>query len=304
MRQQMTPYETQTIAERQRHDLAMEKGREAGGRGGAYVDPQNNNTPFRLDPTSETGARDLQGNEYTPKSMARPGTAGGAGGRQAETQFVRITQASNEVSAAVANLVDLPIGATTGWFMGVQTDRPGELANAVRRSLASTMTSDESKSVITSFQGVARSLAILESAGSAQGLVGLTTAAQTLAPQQGDSGFTVIRKYAEIRQIVERAIETLKAAPSLQQQPQMQTLLDKVRSEIKQTVPWSVKDVNALQRDPSDERVTDFAQRMKAAGAATGGTAPPTINTQKEYDALPAGAPFIWGPDGQKGTKP
>lgn len=230
-----------------------------------YQDPSNSNKPYRMNAaTGET--LDFEGQPYTPGGVQKP--TGTAGGRQAETMGLRITQAANETVAALGNLVDLPIGATTGWFMGVQTDKPRELGTALQHSLASTLTSDQTKAVITSYAGVARSLAILEAAGSAQGLVGLSQQAQVLAPQEGDSGITVLRKYAEVRQIVDRAVDTLKAAPSFQNQPQMTTLLNKIQEEVSHTVPWTVKDVNALQRNPTAERAQDFAQRMQVAGGA------------------------------------
>jgi hypothetical protein len=176
-----------------------------------------------------------------------PGTDIGAvksPGRQAAAQVNSMVNAGNEAVAAVGNLMDLPITANAGWMMGVQTERPKELGEAVKRSLASNLTSDEAKSVIVSFQGVARAMATLEAAGRASGLVGLTQQAQVLMPQEGDSGLTVLRKYAEIRQLTERSMETIMASPDVGKD--QKALLSKISGEMKRAVPFTVKDINAL----------------------------------------------------------
>jgi muramidase (phage lysozyme) len=198
-------------------------------------------------------------------------------GRQAAAQVNSMINAGNEAVAAVGNLVDLPITATAGWFKG-QGQHPGDTpTEALKRSLVNEVTLSESRSITTSFQGVARAMATLEAAGRATGLVGLTQQAQLLMPQQGDTGLDILRKYAEIRQLTERSLETMKASPDVSKD--QQKLMEKIAGEMRDVVPWTVKDINALQRDPSAEKVDEFARRFGASGAATADI-PPSWSTK------------------------
>jgi hypothetical protein len=140
------------------------------------------------------------------------------------------------------------------------------LADALKRTLANKLTEEDSQSVQVSFQGVSRALAILESAGSAQGLVGLTNRADVLMPRTGDTALTVLRKYAEIRQLTERALESVKASPEIGEK--QGPFLDKMVKEIQDAVPWTVADVNKLQRSPDKQTVAAFARQT---GASAGG---------------------------------
>jgi hypothetical protein len=216
-------------------------------------------------------------------------------GRQAAAQVNSMINAGNEAVAAVGNLVDLPINATAGWFKG-QGQHPGSTpTEALQRSLVNEITSSEARSVTTSFQGVARAMATLEAAGRATGLVGLTTQAQLLMPQQGDTGLDILRKYAEIRQLTERSLETMKASPDVSKD--QQKLMGKIAEEMRDVVPWTVKDINALQRDPSTEKVNEFAKRFRAAGASQTTTEPGSSHENPitpasvdDYLALPKGS--------------
>jgi hypothetical protein len=192
-------------------------------------------------------------------------TSAGPGARAAQT-IQRLTLAGNEVPAAMRNLVDLPITATSGIFAGLQQEKPADLADALKRTLANKLTEEDSQSVQVSFQGVSRALAILESAGSAQGLVGLTNRADVLMPRTGDTALTVLRKYAEIRQLTERALESVKASPEIGEK--QGPFLDKMVKEIQDAVPWTVADVNKLQRSPDKQTVAAFARQT---GASAGG---------------------------------
>jgi hypothetical protein len=195
-------------------------------------------------------------------------TSAGPGARAAQT-IQRLTLAGNEVPAAMRNLVDLPITATSGIFAGLQQEKPADLADALKRTLANKLTEEDSQSVQVSFQGVSRALAILESAGSAQGLVGLTNRADVLMPRTGDTALTVLRKYAEIRQLTERALESVKASPEIGEK--QGPFLDKMVKEIQDAVPWTVADVNKLQRSPDKQTVAAFARQTGAsAGGASG----------------------------------
>ncbi len=56
----------------------------------------------------------------TPKRIVSTGGSG----RQAEAQAMAMINAGNEASASLKNLVELPIGATSGWFKGLTSQTP------------------------------------------------------------------------------------------------------------------------------------------------------------------------------------
>ncbi len=196
------------------------------------------------------------------KSGTRPA------GRQAAAQINAVVSAGNEAAASLSNLVDMGIGATSGVFMGTQMVPGAKLRDSMFRSLGNELTSEQAQRVDVAFQGVGRSLATIEAAGRATGLVALQGASQALKPALGDTPMTVLAKYAEIRQIVERGTESVSASSDIGKE--QKALLERVRGEITKAVPWTVKDINALMRDPSEEKVNEFARRMGAAGSATG----------------------------------
>jgi hypothetical protein len=240
--------------------------------------------------TKQYAAQQLAPGQWIDAATGNPiDTSGGikilgraGAGRQAATQITAMIGSANEVVPALRNLIELPITATTGVFMGVQTDRPDALGEAVKRSLASRLTSDESKAIMTRFAGISRAMATLEAQGRATGLVGLQRMNEgAVVPQEGDSGITIMGKYAEIRQVVEQNIETVMASPDIA--PAQKQLLEKVRKEIKEAVPWTVHDVNQLIAGKgSEESVRAFAARVlgekhgDATPSTPAGTPPPS----------------------------
>jgi hypothetical protein len=210
--------------------------------------------------------KDNQPVAIPPDGNINISSAASGQGRQAAMQLQRLTLAGNEIPAAMKNLVDLPIEATSGIFAGLQQEKPADLADALKRTLANKLTGEDAQSVQVSFQGVSRALAMLESAGAAQGLVGLTQRADVLMPREGDTSLTILRKYAEVRQLTERALETVMSSPDVRER--QGALLKKMTDEIKEAVPWTVADVNRLQRSPNKATVSQFA---RSAGVSQSG---------------------------------
>jgi hypothetical protein len=201
-------------------------------------------------------------------------SAKAGGGRQAAAQVMAMLNAGNEASASVANLVDLPVTATSGWFKGLTSVPADKLVENVKRGLAGYVNAGDARALQISWQGIGRSLATLEAAGRATGLVGLTKQAEAIMPQKGDKNTDVLRSYAEIRQIVERSVETMKTSPDVSKD--QKALMDKIAGEVRKSVPWTVQDINALERGGgSDKTVKEFAETIQAAGAAGGQSAAP-----------------------------
>jgi hypothetical protein len=87
----------------------------------------------------------------------------------------------------------------------------------------------------------------------------------------------------------------MKASPDVSKD--QQKLMEKIAGEMRDVVPWTVRDINALQRDPSAERVNEFAKRFGATGASQTTTEagsshenPITPASRDDYLALPKGS--------------
>lgn len=182
-------------------------------------------------------------------------------GRQAETQLISIRGSGNEAVKALTNLVELPLGATAGSLMGVQYQTPDELREAIKRTIAQRLTPRQVRDLLISFQGVSRNLATLEAQGRAQGLVGLSNKMDALLPQVSDDPFTVLRIYAEIRQIIDATMENARA--SGQSSPDAQRLFDRIATQARAAVPWTVHDVTQLEYG-GEEGTRDFARKVFA----------------------------------------
>lgn len=223
-------------------------------------------------------------------------------GKQAETQTTALRGAANEAVASLKNLTELPISATSGAFMGVQYHTPEGLADALKRGIARSFTPQESRDLFITFSGLGRSLATLEAQGRASGLVGLSGQMDRLMPQSGDSPLTVMRDYAEIRQIIERSVESAKVNS---RNPDSTKLFDKILEETRDAVPFSVHDINMLQYGANNPKAVrtvaeDVFKRMKGKSKER----PAEPSTQAEYDALSPGD--YYKEDGvikQKGAK-
>jgi Phage tail lysozyme len=216
---------------------------------------------WREDPKNAQWVADHP-NERLPADVFNKLVEPSARGAQAATQIQALIGASNELIPALKNLVDLDVGATSGIFMGVQTGRPESLSEAVKRSLANKITSDQASAVLSRFAGVSRSLAIIEGQGRATGLVGLQKMNEAaLVPQEFDTPLKIMSKYAEMRQIIEQNVETMKASPYVG--AAQKELLDKIGKEAKEAVPWTVSDLNVLLKGKgSTESTRDFAERV------------------------------------------
>jgi hypothetical protein len=190
----------------------------------------------------------------------------GSAGRQEATQINALIGSGNEAAADIKNLMELPISATTGLFAGVGRDAR-TTAEAWQRGFATMMTPEDAKDVRTSALGIQREMATIEAQGRATGLVGLQKLNDDAIPMVNDSGEVIMRKYAQIRQVVERNIQMVLARTRLD--PKQRELLEKNLQEIKEAVPFTVHDVNEMKRrlqSGSPESVAEYATRMLGHG--------------------------------------
>jgi muramidase (phage lysozyme) len=250
-----------------------------------WQDEQGNSQKKTVQQAPDGSWRDLKGNPTDIPVDAQPITP--SAGRQEATQINAMISAGNEAIGELNNLRELPIGATTGFFAGVGRDAR-TTAEAWSRAFGSVLSSEDSKDVRTSALGIQRELASIEASGRSTGLVGLQRLNDEALPMVGDSGEVVLRKYAQIRQVIERNIHMILAKSNID--PGQRKGLEENLDEVKKAIPFTVHQVNEMKkrlRSGSPESVADYAKRMIGGDQ---GEAPEV--TREQYDNLPAGAPY------------
>jgi hypothetical protein len=204
----------------------------------------------------------------------------GGEGRQAAAQMVRLTSGANEARRQIANVARMSNRATTSWFQGLQSEQGHNLTAGLQRTLANAITPDQEQIMSTLGRGIGRSLATLETAGAATGLVALQNSMQQVMPAKGDKVSTVLLKIGEMRQVAEQGIESALASPAVG--AKQADLLRGVQDDLRKAVPWTVPDVIDMIQAPGAETYQSFAAKIGlgkkgAAGevAPAGAAVPP-----------------------------
>lgn len=172
-------------------------------------------------------------------------SSGGAG-RGGALQGIyanRIILSGNEAAKDLANVVQLPTTASTGWFGG-RTQGPGIL-DAGREVLTNKMTSQEAQAYNVMSAGFQRSLAAIEAAGLAP-RGGLTQQMDAVIFKEGDTNLTKLYKLAQTRQIVEAGLEVIGADPTTK--PELKDKISEILGKVRQSVPFTTSDLINLQK--------------------------------------------------------
>jgi hypothetical protein len=179
------------------------------------------------------------------------------------------------LSFELGNLMRLPAMSAASIFQGVEATPGRNLGEGLKRSLAAKLTPESATDLKTSFQGISRAVAALESGGAATGLVGLTQASEVYMPQPTDTVGNVWRKMATLRGILERGLES--AATAKDVTPERKKLYEQIKEEVRANVPWTVEDVTKLNSGKGGETYQQLFKRMEDRGgtAAPGARAAP-----------------------------
>lgn len=181
---------------------------------------------------------------FTPPPKAGSGDgAGGLGSR--ESIFIgRVLTSANEAAADLANIVELPIESSTGWFGGRKQGTT--LLGATKEVLANKMTSQDVQSYNVMTSGIQRSLAGIES----QGLVPsglLSHQMDAVVIKEGDTYMTKMQKLAQIRQIIEKGLDATIANKKISDE--QRELAYGILKSIEDSVPFTQKDLIRLGRE-------------------------------------------------------
>jgi len=164
-----------------------------------------------------------------------------AGGR--ESVYVqRMMMGANQASKDLANVVQLPLTASTGIFGGRR--QGAGLVDATKEILANKATAQEAQAYNAMATGFQRSLAQIESAGLMPS-GSLTHQMDAVLFKEGDTNLTKLHKLAQTRQIVEAGMEVIEANPRVT--PEEKSKVKDVLKSIRASVPFTHSDLIQLQ---------------------------------------------------------
>lgn len=184
------------------------------------------------------------------------------GGR--ESVYVqRMMMGANQAAKDLANVVQIPLSATTGPFGGRKQGTG--LFDAGKEILANTMTPQEAQTYNAMATGFQRSLAQIESAGLMPS-GSLTHQMDAVLFKAGDTNLTKLHKLAQTRQIVEAGMETIDANPRVS--PEEKAKIKDVLASVRKSVPFTHSDLIRLslaqEQNPNATLKSVLGQMQKA----------------------------------------
>lgn len=206
----------------------------------------------------------VPGDAITGKASAG-GAGSGLSGREG-VFFNRVTQAGNAATAAMSNIMELPITIDRG-ILGGRSQGPS-LLDAGKEDLANAVTPEDAQGYNVMLAGVSRNLSAIEASGLAPN-GSLTHSMDSLTIKPGDTQDTKLRKMAEMRQIVETGLEPNLSNPRLP--PEQKALVQKIITQAKTAVPFTQHDITALQSSKNPQASIRDVMQKKGLGGGGGG---------------------------------
>lgn len=166
----------------------------------------------------------------------------GMGGSRMASFTQRIITGGELATKAVANVVKMPAGATTG-VLGLGAHQGQSLFSIGAGALKNGWSSQEVQSYKVLTAGIQRNLSAIEASGLAPP-GSLTASMDNIIYQPNDTQFTKLQKLAESRQIVEYGLGAVLNNPYVteEQKKQITTII----SDMKKAVPFTNDDVTTL----------------------------------------------------------
>lgn len=195
----------------------------------------------------------------------------------------RIVSAADLGSAALQNIVELPIGSNTGIF-GVGASPGHSVLQSTTDTLRNKLSSQEVQNYNTAITGLTRNLAMIESAGlMPQG--SLTESMSSIIGREGDTESNTLHKLAEARQIIEKGVQATLNNPRLP--PAVADELRGSLANLTNSIPFTQHDVTAMDRAQKGGAKTSIQdvinQRLKTEQSANK-TDTPMGTTYSEQD--------------------
>jgi len=185
-----------------------------------------------------------------------------SGGR--ESVYVqRMMMGANQAAKDLANVVQLPLTASTGVFGGRR--QGAGLLDAGKEVLANKATGQEAQAYNAMATGFQRSLAQIESAGLMPS-GSLTHQMDAVLFKEGDTNLTKLHKLAQTRQIVEAGMEVIEANPRVT--PEEKAKVKEVLASIRKSVPFTHSDLIRLQVAQETSPAVTLKSVIEGGGAA------------------------------------
>lgn len=175
-----------------------------------------------------------------------PGGPADKGGLDSRSglMFQRVLSSANEATAALKNIAELPVGASTGVF-GVGASPGHSVLASAKGALTNKLAPQDVQDYNVMIAGLSRNLSTIESAGLAPN-GSLTGSMDAVQLRSGDTELTKLRKLAEARQILEKGLETNLDNPKLPQQ--QRDAVTRIISDVQASIPFTHHDLTALQK--------------------------------------------------------
>lgn len=174
----------------------------------------------------------------------------------------RVFTNAKEATAAMHNVVNEKATTDSGYF-GIGSHQYA-LSSAPLKALLNNMTTQEVQTYNTKLMGIARNLAMVESGGlQVPGNYMDTFEGVKAAP--GDTGITKLHKLAEVRQIVDQAMDVKMSNPDV---PDAQKkMLTEMLADLHKSIPFTHDQVDALaQSGKPGAKMSDFIKSQGLAG--------------------------------------
>ena len=200
--------------------------------------------------------------------------------------LMRMMNGLSEGTAALSNLAELPVGASSPWLANVGMGHSGTtVSGATAGNIGWGLSSNDQRTYQEAIVGLARTLATVEAAGAAQGLATFSDKVEaSIKNRPLDTVGDGIQRLAESRQILENGMRAWLANPKLAsaQRDEIEFQLDKLKT----IIPYTVHDVLEFRKHSGQLKGQTFGDFVKSRGIGGGqqNTAPPAA-------APPAAAP-------------
>lgn len=182
-------------------------------------------------------------------------------GREAQ-MFGRIVTSANLGVQALKNVVELPVGASTGIF-GVGASPGKSLLESAKGALTNKLASQDVQDYNVMISGLSRNLSTMETQGLApQG--SFTESFNSVQLREGDTQMTKLRKLAESRQILEKGLEPALDNPRVPEAQKAE--VRKLIADVQQAVPFEQHDLTVLRRIQSTHPNMTLQDVIKAKG--------------------------------------
>lgn len=210
--------------------------------------------------------------------------AGGAWGTRERMMLSSVIHSALEAGQRLNTIMDMPSGANSGWLgMG---PKGTALTTAIAENMKWALSSDEVNQYNTLMMGQARNLANLENYGRtapSQAQIDSIYQALALRPDGTETVEGKMMKMADFRNTVENALHTFQAM-NPRMPPEAARMVSDTLANIRQSVPFTMDDVNALSRaqlkNPRATLKDVMTQRAMTQPVRPQGSAPRHSGTQ------------------------